>query len=339
MIYDKLKTTKDRANSVLGLSDRLTGVFARLKELSDKIELTQGLLKIIIEGHLPLMERRLEFIQESLGRIESRQLGFVPGHQLHASEFRAFSQWGEDGIIQFLIKNVDIEHKTFVEFGSDHYHIESNTRFLLTNNNWSGLVIDGDAGNIERLKASPTYWLYNLQAVQSFVTKDNINRIIEENGFAGEIGLLSIDIDGNDYWVWQAIDVVSPVILVIEYNHRFGSKLAVTTPYDEKFNRFEFHPSKIVYGASLKALCLLAEQKGYSFIGCNSNGVNAFFIRKDKRPAALKELTVEEGFVPGRFSEMQVKDGRLVKTPPEDEARFVQSLSVPLVDVEGFGAR
>ncbi|MFM6343717.1 MAG: hypothetical protein ACKPFK_01030, partial [Dolichospermum sp.] len=106
-------------------------------------------------------------------------------------EFRAFSQWGEDGIIQFLIRNVPINRKIFVEFGVQNY-TESNTRFLLINNNWSGLVIDGGSEEIYYIKNDPIYWQYNLKAVNSFITKDNINQIISDNGIQGEIGLLSV---------------------------------------------------------------------------------------------------------------------------------------------------
>lgn len=287
-----------------------------------------------IESRMNRLERRQEFIQESLGRIESRQLNNGYNFSLSDNEYRVFSQWGEDGIIQFLIRNIEIERKIFVEFGADNYHLESNTRFLLTNNNWSGLVIDCDSENINHLKKNPAYWMYNMKAVQAFITKDNINKILQENGLIGEIGLLSIDIDGNDYWIWQAINVISPVIVVVEYNPRFGRNLAVTVPYEENFERATAHPSKFYYGASLRALCLLAERKGYAFIGCNKNGVNAFFIRNDRKPNEIKELSPEEGYVSGTYSEPIVKDGTITKMSSEEEASLLLNLNLPIVNVE-----
>ncbi|MFM6025585.1 MAG: hypothetical protein ACKPER_22095, partial [Dolichospermum sp.] len=134
----------------------------------------------------------------------NRQIDGFTKNSIFDNEFRAFSQWGEAGIIQFLIRNVHISRKIFVEFGVQNY-TESNTRFLLINNNWSGLVIDGGLEEITYIKNDPIYWQYNLKAINSFITKDNINQILSDNGIQGEIGLLSVDIDGNDYWVWQAI--------------------------------------------------------------------------------------------------------------------------------------
>jgi hypothetical protein len=280
------------------------------------------------------IERRQELIQESLGRIESRQLINSSSFNLFDHEFRVFSQWGEDGIIQFLIQHIEIERKIFIEFGSDNYNLESNTRFLLTNNHWSGLVIDSELENIKNLKNSPTYWLYNVKAVQSFITKDNINQIIKENGLTGEVGLLSIDIDGNDYWIWQAIDVINPIIVIVEYNARFGHELAVTVPYNENFDRAKAHPSQFYHGASLRALCLLAERKGYVFIGCNKNGVNAFFVRKDKKPNTIKAMSPEEGYVPGTYSQPVFEDGIVTKISPEEEASMLINLNLPLINVE-----
>jgi hypothetical protein len=276
------------------------------------------------------METNIEYIQEALGRIEYRQLTERPSNNLRDNEFRVFSQSGEDGIIQFLLKHIAIEQKIFVEFGVEDYS-EANTRFLLTNCGWSGLVLDGSSENISKIKQSRVYWKYNLKAAQAFVTRDNINGILRDNGITGEIGLLSIDIDGNDYWVWRAIDVINPVIVVVEYNHRFGKDLAVTIPYDESFVRGQDSQPVIYSGASLRALCLLAESKGFAFVGCNSGGINAFFVRKDKKPEQIREISVEEGFVEGGFSETRDETGMIVKTSPEEERRLIMKL--PLTNV------
>jgi hypothetical protein len=275
-------------------------------------------------------ERQLQQMREALGRIEDRQLAASRKTALADHEYRVFSQWGEDGIIQFLLRHIPVEQRTFVEFGVGDY-TEANTRFLLVNNNWTGLVIDSGAENIERIRRSSSSWGYGLRAVHSFITRDNINRLLEENGMAGEIGLLSIDIDGNDYWVWRAIEVVRPVIVICEYNHRFGSDAAVTIPYNEKFERAQSYPL-IYFGASLKALCILANRKGYAFVGCNSNGVNAFFVRRDRLPASIRELSPEEGYVAGKFNERQDEEGRFVQTSAEEDRRVLMSL--PLVQVE-----
>ncbi|ACK67325.1 conserved hypothetical protein [Rippkaea orientalis PCC 8801] len=286
----------------------------------------------------PLLEQfllilnKLEAIQESLGRIEFRQTRDDNSLGLLSHEFRVFSQWGEDGIIQYLVNTVEINHKTFVEFGVEDY-TECNTKFLLINNNWTGLVIDSDSDCIERIKKNKIYWSYNLKAIEAFVTQDNINSILQTNGFKGDIGLLSIDIDGNDYWIWKAITVINPIIVIIEYNYRFDSSIAVTIPYHENFDRQKAHHSMIYFGASLKALCLLGKEKGYDFIGCCSSGVNAFFIRQDKRPNYLKILTPEEGYVMGKFCEFRDEQGSLKKMTPHQEKEFLQNLDLPLIQV------
>jgi len=273
-------------------------------------------------------ERRLHFVQEALGRIESRQTSNIKSDNLNDYEFRVFSQWGEDGIIQHLVRNLDIPRKHFVEFGVEDYR-ESNTRFLLVNNNWSGLVMDAGAANIQRITRDPIYWAYDLKPVQAFITRDNINELLRENDVTGEIGLLSIDIDGNDFWIWQAIDVINPIIVVIEYNHRFGPQAAVTIPYKEKFDRTRTDHAPIYFGASLQALCWLAKRKGYVFVGCSSNGVNAFFVRRDKQPTQIRELSPEEGYFEGRFSESFDENG--IRGDHNQEKELIMKLD--LVDV------
>lgn len=272
----------------------------------------------------------LHRVLEALGRIENRQLMNGRHDSIREYEFRVFSQWGEDGIIQFLIRNIAIRRKIFVEFGVENY-VESNTRFLLVHNNWSGLVIDSNEDHIRYIRNDPIYWKHDLYAKCDFVDAENINEILASNGKTGDIGLLSIDVDGNDYWIWEAMDVVTPAIVVIEYNHRFGPDRAVTIPYDRRFLRRKAHYSNIYYGASLRALCLLGNRKGYAFVGCNSSGNNAFFVRKELKPDGIKEVAVEEGFVVGRFRESRDKKGQLLYLSEAEEQEILSSL--PLEEV------
>jgi len=273
------------------------------------------------------IEERCKKIQEALGRIEGRQLRDHPVSDIRGSEFRVFSQWGEDGIFQHLLRHIAVGRKIFVEFGVENY-TESNTRFLLMNDNWAGLVIDGSAKNVDYIKKDDIYWRFNLKAENAFINRENINDLIRQNGIEGEIGLLSIDIDGNDYWVWEAINVVVPSIVVVEYNARFGPERAVTVPYDAAFVRTIAHPSNIYYGASLAALCLLGKRKGYSFVGCNAAGNNAFFVRTELRPLALLELTSVEGFVRSQFRESRDADGALAFLTDAQEAAILKESSL-----------
>lgn len=295
-----------------------------------KIKQKINLLGFIL-SKINALEAKFNKIQLSLGRLESRQLESLDKSDLKSNEFQVFSQWGEDGIIQFLIRNIDIKRKIFVEFGVENY-TESNTRFLLINNNWSGLVMDGSLENINYIKQDPIYWQHNLKAVQAFIDKDNVNNLLLENGIEGEIGILSIDIDGNDYWVWDAIDVISPAIVIIEYNSRFGKDKAITIPYDLSFVRSEAHYSMLYAGASLKAVYNLGKTKGYSFVGSNRVGNNAFFVRSDLKPSNIRELTLEEGYVASQFRESRDQEGNLSYLSWDETNEILFSL--PLVDLE-----
>jgi hypothetical protein len=253
------------------------------------------------------LSERMTRVQEALGRIEARQV--AQADDPAQAEFRVFSQWGEDGIIQHLVARVPIERRIFVEFGVENY-VESNTRFLLTNNGWSGLVMDGSAQNIDYIRRDAIYWATNLKAEHAFITKDNINELLSRNGIAGDIGLLSVDIDGNDYWVWEAIDTISPRIVICEYSSQFGPTAEVTTPYDPAFVRDKAHHSRIYYGASISALCSLASRKGYSLVASNAAGNNVFFVRNDLL-GSMAVLTPGQAYRRAQFREFHDESGRL----------------------------
>jgi len=243
-----------------------------------------------------------------LGKLLTNQVKQHGNYEnIHEAEFRVFSQFGDDGILQYLIHHTKPAAEKFIEFGVEDYS-EANTRFLLMNNNWSGLIMDGDAQAMSVLQNDEIYWRYDLTAVGAFVTRENVNRLFLDNGFSGEIGLLSIDIDGNDYWIWEAIHAVDPVIVTVEYNSVFGVEHAVTIPYDPSFHRAKAHYSNLYWGASLKALCILADRKGYAYVGCNSNGNNAHFVRRDKL-GRIPALTVQRGYVESKFRLARQSDG------------------------------
>jgi hypothetical protein len=261
------------------------------------------------------------------GRFLSNQIRLHGIYEdIHEAEFQIFSQFGDDGILQYLIEQAHPPVEKFIEFGVQDYS-ESNTRFLLLNNNWSGLVIDGNPTNIEVVKRQAYYWRHDLQAIAQFVDRDNINSLFEAADFSGEIGLLSIDIDGNDYWVWEAIHTVNPVIVTVEYNSVFGPEHAVTIPYDPMFNRTQAHYSNLFWGASLKALCLLAEKKGYALVGCNSAGNNAHFVRKDKI-CNIPVKTAFQGYIESKFRESRDKEGMLTYLRGQQRLEAIKDMQI-----------
>lgn len=245
-------------------------------------------------------------------------------------EFQVFSQFGEDGIIQYLLHHLPPMPRKFIEFGVGNY-AESNTRFLLVNDNWSGMIMDGDARNIELVRRDDLYWRHDLTAVNAFIDRDNINDLIAGRGYAGEIGLLSIDLDGNDFWIWERLTVVKPVVVITEYNSIFGAERAVTIPYNDTFQRHRANPSGQYWGASLKAFCIVAERKGFAFVGSNSNGNNAFFVRKEL-VGALRTFTPEEGYVESKFRDSRNAAGHLTYLRGRDRLKPIADM--PLYDVQ-----
>ncbi len=275
----------------------------------------------------------MEEIKLLTGRLLANQVR-ANARSFREAEFKVFSQFGDDGIIQYLIARLDIpaELSTFIEFGVQDY-TESNTRFLLMNDNWRGLVMDGDQNNMDSLKARDLYWRHDLTALCRWIDRDNINAILEESGFSGPLGILSIDIDGNDYWVWQRIEIVQPVIVIVEYNSVFGARQAVTVPYDPSFNRTKAHYSNLYWGASLPALASLARTKGYAFIGSNQAGNNAYFVHENYiGRGGIAAITPEEGYVESRFRESRDKRGRL--TYLGGAARWQTIAEMPVYDTE-----
>ena len=275
------------------------------------------------------LSRDAALIREALGRIEARQTASA-GTSFAEQEFRVFSQWGEDGILAHILRHVNVPRRVFVEFGVETY-VEANTRWLVVNDGWSGLVLDGGEDNIAAIRRDPIYWQHNLKAVQAFITRENINALIYDQGIAGEIGLLSVDIDGVDYWVWEAISAVQPAIVVAEYNSLLGPDRAVTVPYDPEFQRAKAHHSQSYYGASLAALVALGKRKGMAFVGSNTAGSNAFFVRRNLLAGPLRELTASEGYVRRSFREARGADGKLAFPSFEEEAALVNAL--PWVEV------
>lgn len=264
------------------------------------------------------------------GKIMSELNKSKESNNIQDYEFKVTSQTGEDGIIQYLINKFPIKNKVFVEFGVEDYK-EANTRFLLQNNNWSGLIIDGNKDFMERVKHSELGWKYNLKTVDSFITKDNINEIIKNAGIVGDIGLLSIDIDGNDYWILDSISCISPEILIIEYNSIFGPTSKVTIPYDEKFIRSVKHYSNLYAGASISAITSLANKKGYSLLGSNNFGNNLFFIREDFLPIK-DQIPPEKAYVKSKFRESRDKDGNLTYLSHKEGLKLIEEEYV--VDIE-----
>jgi hypothetical protein len=249
---------------------------------------------------------------------------------IQSKEFKVYSQFGDDGIIQWLIKNLDIKSRNFIEFGVGDFY-ESNSHFLLINNNWNGFVIDSSEKNISRIQNSEMHWKYNLFAKKAFIKKDNINSLLALSDFK-DLGYLHIDLDGNDYWILDSLnlELYSPDILILEYNAIFGDKDKISIPYDSNFYRMNSHYSGKYWGASLQALNYLAEQKGYYFIGCNSAGNNAYFLN-NKHMLNIPKTNIIVGFQEAKFKEARNEKGELSYLNNFEAKRQLEKL--PVIDV------
>jgi hypothetical protein len=269
-----------------------------------------------------------ETILLAVGSMLTKQQYLMNSENINDYEFKIFSQFGDDGIIQYLVKNVFVENNVFIEFGVGNY-LESNTRFLLMNNNWAGFVMDSSTEAIDSLKKQNWYWKYGLTQKTTFITKENINELMSETGFLN-IGLLHIDIDGNDYHILTEIDLskLNPSIIIMEYNSVFGSERAITVPYRKDFIRTKAHYSNLFFGASLAALNYAALKKGYRLIGGDLVGNNAFFVRQDLLNEKVKEVSVKSAYKESLFRESRNKDYSVSLLRGNERLELIKGLEV-----------
>jgi len=231
----------------------------------------------------------LETVLINQGKILSTLNNQKNVTKLSDYEWKIFSQWGEDGIIDFLVSEVSIVNKTFIEFGVENFS-ESNCRYLLMKSDWNGFVIDSSQKNIEKLRNSNYFWKYDLQVLVAFVNINNINELLKKSEFERDLGILSVDIDGNDYHILKKIDCFEPRIIICEFNPVFGKDRKITVPYDPKFYRTKKHPSNLYFGASINALKSLLNKQDYTLIGTGMQGGNAYFVKNSLMTDRLRIL-------------------------------------------------
>lgn len=215
--------------------------------------------------------------------------------------FRCHSQFEEDGILLYLFALIGTTNKTCVEVCAGN-GIECNTANLILNHGWWGHLFDGKEANVKRgiqfYRDSKETWLYPPQFTHAWITAENINDLIKTSGVCGDIDLLSLDIDGMDYWVWNAIDCIRPRVVVCETHNVIGPSDALTVPYDPEFRI----TTRDYYGASLAAMTKLANKKGYRLVGTHRYGFNAFYVLKGLGDELLPAVTPSD-CVSDRYSQ------------------------------------
>jgi hypothetical protein len=275
--------------------------------------------------------RQTETILMNSGRLLINSQISLESTDLSDYEFKIFSQWGEDGILQYLTRNLEIDENSFIEFGVEDF-FESNCRFLMMKDHWKGFVIDGSRKNIDAICSSYYFFQYQLETCESFITRENIGELLERSGFSKNVGIISVDIDGVDYHIFESLAEWNPAIFIFEYNSVFGKESAVTVPYDPQFVRRQKHWSNQYWGASLAAFDYLARLRGYSIVGVNSAGSNAFFVRNDLLNDRVKATSVAECFRPMSFRDSRDKAGNLTYKSGLEQRALIAHL--PLVDVK-----
>jgi hypothetical protein len=197
---------------------------------------------------------------------------------LRSHERGVYSQGGEDGVLQHLFACLGSTNRFYVEFGAWDGRTLSNTAHLRLDHGWTGLLMDGDPKRVSD------------GVQQEFVTAENVNELFAKYEVPESFDLLSFDIDGNEYWVWKALDRYRPRVIVMEYNVFFGIDVSKTMPYDatHRWDETMFH------GASLAALRKLGREKGYSLVYTDSYAPNAFFVDDALLPAEFIDLPIEQ---------------------------------------------
>lgn len=216
--------------------------------------------------------------------------------------FKCHSQCDEDGILLFLFSIIGAGPKLCVEICAGD-GMECNCANLILSHGWHGLLVDGDPANVERGRAfyarSKYTYVFPPQFVQAWITRSSVNRLLADHGFQGEVSLLSIDVDGVDYWIWESIDSISPRVVVLEYQDILGPNVKWTVPYDDHFSAKAYSTTDGMpdfAGASLSAFIALGQRKGYRLVGVNRYGFNAFFVRNDLAANLLPEIGAESCF-------------------------------------------
>lgn len=255
-------------------------------------------MEVIMDTLHLTTDRQLQILLVQTYRRAAKQGEALPSFA--DVEFSSYSQNGEDGILLLIFSVIGSQTKRVVEVCAGD-GIECNAANLIINHGWSGVLFDGDADLIKRGKAfyakRTNAWRFHRlppMLVHSWLTAENVNDIIRENGVTGNTDLLSLDMDGIDFWIWKRLDCISPRVVVLEYNNRWTSQQSITVPYSVDFvGTGASVEGEGYFGASLPAFVKLGREKGYRLVGSNSPNTNAFFMRDDVGADFFPEVTAE----------------------------------------------
>jgi len=246
----------------------------------------------------------IESLNQQLQRVMINQYkgavndGIKLYNKISEAGFRCYSQFEEDGIILYVLAIIGMNTKKVVEIccGDAAECMATN---LILNHGYQGFLFDGDEGNISKAVAffsqKRDCILTPPKVKHAWITKDNVNFLLKDIGVTGEVDLLSLDIDGNDYYIWEVIDAINPRLCVFETHNLIPGDLSLTIPYDETFSCWAKEGYEQEFrSVSLLAMKKLSQAKGYRLIGAHKHGFNAFFLRNDIGQRLFPEVSIEE---------------------------------------------
>jgi hypothetical protein len=249
-----------------------TDTIAQLSELGIEVAAIRRNLDALAE-QTGVLRDQIRSVGQSLKYLSSSSISAragPPERDLTSYEMRVFSQNGEDGVLFEILRRIGSQARRFVEIGAQA--AESNCIALAVLLGWEGTVVEADPERAEEFRR--THSVHGRVVISdSFVTRENVNEIVG----ADPLDVFSLDIDGNDYWVWQALDGVAPRVVIVEYNAKLDPKRSLVQPYDPLW----VWQRDDAFGASRSAMVQLGAAKGYQLVHAETSGANLFFVRDD----------------------------------------------------------
>jgi hypothetical protein len=276
-----------------------------------------GVVNVAVGGAKRLVRTRVleQQLRQGMPAILAQKAARPAFRRLWDAEVSVFSQWGEDGILDYLCDFLGLGRPSVVEFGAADFQ-ECNSRFLAEYRNANVLAVDGRSDLESTVKKLFVGWRTTVDAVQAWITPENADALLTRARTAfGGVDIVSLDIDGNDYWVAESLDLTGVSIVVVEYQPLFGGALPVSVPRNDTFDRGKEHYSWLYYGASLRAYVELFQDRGFTLVGTNRPVNNAFFVRNDRLegfPLELPDPSADlSDYVDGRIRESRDESGKL----------------------------
>jgi hypothetical protein len=261
------------------------------------------ILKPTIKQARKIIKTSVEFDQESVAQQTQRtivnqyclakQAGYAPYPNIRDAGFRVYSQFEEDGIILYVLAMIGFKSRRVVEMccGTGNECMSAN---LILNHGFEGFLFDGSLDCIQRAKEffanKKDCLLFSPTLTQAWITAEDVNDLISNAGCTGEVDLLSLDLDGNDYWIMRAIKAINPRLIIAECNDFIPSDRSITIPYDPNFSVSNWD----YIGTSLLAMQRLCRQRGYRMIGAHRHGFNVLFLRNDEGEEFFPEVPIEQ---------------------------------------------